>query len=166
VAKIEGDRLAVSCRCEDPGALANEAYDNFSSLASEKGLRIECRVEQRLSPVNVDRDRIIQALSNFLNNAIKFTPSPGAITIGVTPQKEGGVRFFVSDSGPGITGEELPNLFNRPWQAKRTAHLGSGLGLTIAKGIATAHGGEAWAESTPGVGSTFYITIPSSEHCA
>jgi PAS domain S-box-containing protein len=165
VAKIEGGRFAVSCRCEDPGALANEAYDVFRSLASEKGLRLECRIEQKLSRVNVDRDRIIQALSNFLNNAIKFTPPLGAITLGVMPQEEGGVRFFVSDSGPGITGEELSKLFNRPWQAKRTAHLGSGLGLTIAKGIATAHGGETWAESTLGEGSTFYLTIPCSEHC-
>jgi signal transduction histidine kinase len=166
VAKIEGGRFAVSCRCEDPGALASEACDLFGSLASEKGLRLECRITPKLPPVNVDRDRVIQALSNFLNNAIKFTPSPGAITIGVTPQEEGGVRFFVSDTGPGIAGEELPYLFSRPWQAKRTAHLGSGLGLTIAKGIATAHGGETWAESTPGAGSTFYLTIPSSRHCS
>lgn len=165
VAKIEGGRLAVSCRCENPGALASEAYDVFSALADEKGLRLESHIEEKLPQVNVDRDRVIQALSNFLNNAIKFTPSPGTITIGVTAQPPGGVRFFVSDTGPGIPSQELPHLFNRPWQAKRTAHLGSGLGLTIANGIAAAHGGEAWAESTPGKGSTFYLSIPASEHC-
>ena len=165
VARIEGGRFAVSCRCEDPGALATEARDVFSSLAAEKGLRLDCRIEPNLRSVNVDRDRVIQALSNFLNNAIKFTPSPGSITIGVTRRESGGVQFFVSDSGPGIARAELPNLFNRPWQAERTAHLGSGLGLAIAKGIATAHGGETWAESTPGAGSTFYLTIPASTHC-
>ena len=165
VAKIEGGRLAVSCRSEDPAALASEAYDVFSALAEEKGLRLESQMEEKLPQVYVDRDRVIQALSNFLNNAIKFTPSPGMITIGVTAQDAGGVRFFVSDTGPGIPNEELPHLFS-PWQAKRTAHLGSGLGLTIAKGIAAAHGGEAWAESTPGMGSTFYLSIPASNQCS
>jgi PAS domain S-box-containing protein len=103
VARIEGGRFAVSCRCEDPGALASEAYDVFSSLASEKGLRLECQIEPKLPPVNVDRDRVIQALSNFLNNAIKFTPSPGAITMGVARANEGGVRFFVSDTGRALS---------------------------------------------------------------
>lgn len=164
VARIEAGRFAVSCRCEDPGLLASEAYDVFSALASEKGLQLECQIDRKLPQVNVDRDRIIQALSNFLNNAIKFTPSPGRVTIGVTAH-ETGARFFVSDSGPGIQNEELPFLFSRPWQAKRTAHLGSGLGLTIARGIAMAHGGEVSAESTRGVGSTFHLTLPSSPHC-
>jgi PAS domain S-box-containing protein len=166
VARIEGGRFAVSCRCEDPGALASEAYDVFRSLAAEKSLQIDCRVEPKLPPVNVDRDRVIQALSNFLNNAIKFTPPGGRITIGITPHEARGVRFFVSDTGPGIPHDELPYLFNHPWQAKRTAHLGAGLGLTISKGIAVAHGGDVWAESTPGVGSTFCLSIPHSDICS
>ena len=165
VARIEGGRFAVSCRCEDPGSLASEACDVFRSLAAEKALRLECRIEPKLPPVNVDRDRVIQALSNLLNNAVKFTPPDGQITIGVTPRNEGGVRFSVSDTGPGIPREDLPHLFGHLWQARRTAHLGSGLGLTIARGIAVAHGGDVWAESTPGSGSTFYLTIPASKHC-
>ena len=166
VARIEGGRFAVNCRCGDPGALAAEACDVFNSLAAEKAVGLECRIEPSLPSVNVDRDRVIQALSNFLHNAIKFTPSGGQVTIGVTRDEDRGVRFFVSDTGPGIPPEELPYLFNPLWQAKRTAHLGSGLGLTIAKGIALAHGGDVWAESAPGTGATFCLTIPLSENCS
>lgn len=165
VARIEGGRFAVRCRCEDPGALVSEACDVFRSLAADRALSLECHIEPKLPPVNVDRDRVIQALSNFLNNAIKFTPPPGQVTIGAAPHEQGGVRFFVSDTGPGIARDALPHLFDHIWQARRTAHLGAGLGLTIAKGIATAHGGEVWAESAEGQGSTFCLTIPSSKKC-
>jgi signal transduction histidine kinase len=66
----------------------------------------------------------------------------------------------VEDTGPGISGEDLPHLFDRFWQADRAAHGGTGLGLPIAKGIVEAHGGHIWAESLPGQGTTFHFTIP------
>lgn len=166
VARIEGGRFAVHCKCETPGTLVTETCEEFRSLVAEKDIRLECRVEPNLPRVNVDRDRVVQAIANFLNNAIKFTPAGGRIIVGATPADgEGGVRFFVTDSGAGIASEELPNLFNRFWQAKRTAHLGAGLGLTIARGIASAHGGRVWAESRRGAGSTFNLSVPHSRKC-
>ena len=70
------------------------------------------------------------------------------------------VWFFVTDTGPGIPEDQLPRLFDRYWQAKRTARLGTGLGLTIAKGIIEAQGGRIGVESQLGVGSTFFFTLP------
>jgi PAS domain S-box-containing protein len=166
VARIAGGRLTVSCGCEDPSILAAEACQAFQTIAAEKSLTLSCHTEGRLVPVHVDRDRVLQLLSNYLNNAVKFTPVDGHIAICVTRSDEGGVCFAVSDTGPGIAPEDLSHVFTRFWQAERTAHLGSGLGLAIAKGIAEAHRGRVWAESTPGSGSTFFFVVPNSDACS
>ncbi len=160
VAVIESGRLTISGRDEDPGALLTEVFDAFRPLAAEKEVTLDLQVTPGLRTVRADRDRIVQALSNYMNNAVKFTPPGGRIVLRASPEPEGGVRFTVSDTGPGIPAEELPHVFDRFWQAKRTAHLGSGLGLAIAKGIADAHRGRSWAESTPGEGSSFHLTVP------
>lgn len=162
VARIEGGRLAISCRCEDPAALTVETCESFRPVAVEKSLTLECDVESSLPRIYADRDRILQALSNFANNAVKFTPAGGRIRISVSRNRDGGVHFAVSDTGPGIPAEERPHVFNRFWQARRTAHLGSGLGLAIAKGIAEAHGGRVAVESEPGQGATFILALPSA----
>jgi chemotaxis family two-component system sensor kinase Cph1 len=70
------------------------------------------------------------------------------------------VRFSVTDSGPGIPAPDLPHVFDRYWHVRRRNREGIGLGLSIAKGIVEAHGGEIWAESAVGVGTTFHFTIP------
>ena len=72
----------------------------------------------------------------------------------------GGVRFSVTDTGPGISPDDLPRVFERRWQGPGAPKTGSGLGLHIAKGIVEAHGGRLWAESGLGRGSTFYFTLP------
>lgn len=165
VARIEGGRLTISCRCEHPSALATEAGESFRVIAEEKSLRLETQIVSGLPRVNADRDRVLQVLSNFLGNAVKFTPAGGVVTLRALPDAGGGVIFEVSDTGPGIAPEDLPRVFDRFWQAKRTAHLGTGLGLAIAKGIAEAHRGRVWAASTPGAGSTFFFALPHSREC-
>ena len=165
VARIEGGRLTISCRCEDPSALATEAGESFRVIAEEKSLTLATEIASGLRRVYADRDRVLQVLSNFLGNAVKFTPAGGTITLRTLPDPDGGMIFQVADTGPGIAAEDLPRVFDRFWQAKRTAHLGSGLGLAIAKGIAQAHHGRVWAESEPGVGSRFFFALPHSREC-
>lgn len=165
VARIEGGRFAIAKKCEDPGALVTETCDAFRQIAAEKSLELTCEIERDLPHMALDRDRIVQALSNFLSNAIKFTPNGGRVTIGAQRDADGGVRLFVTDTGSGIAPDELPHMFDRFWQARRTAHLGAGLGLAIARGIATAHGASVAAESQLGRGSTFSLTFPDSARC-
>ncbi|HEX4684252.1 MAG TPA: GAF domain-containing protein [Gemmatimonadaceae bacterium] len=165
VARIEGGRFTISCKCEDCGALAAEACEAFRSVATQKSISLECRCDDRLPRVLVDRDRILQVLSNYLNNALKFTPAGGRVTIAAARTKDDGARFSVSDTGSGIATTDLPNVFNRFWQAKGTAHLGSGLGLAIAKGIAEAHRGRVGVDSSVGDGSTFWLELPRSQEC-
>lgn len=159
VARIEGGRLTVKCRPEDPAVMVREACEAFQPAIESSGQELRWEVPPQLPAVNADRDRVLQVLSNFIGNAVKFTPAGGRITITVV-SADGEVRFCVSDTGPGIAAEERDRIFQRFWQAKRTAHLGAGLGLAIAKGIADAHRGRVWVESEPGNGATFVLALP------
>jgi signal transduction histidine kinase len=98
-------------------------------------------------------------LSNLVGNAIKFTPERGSISVRAeTVDAE--IRVTVSDTGPGIPSDQLANVFDRYWQARRSDQEGSGLGLFIAKGIVEAHGGKIWTETHAGTGATFIFILP------
>jgi signal transduction histidine kinase len=122
---------------------------------------LETEVAEGLQPIIADEGRVIQVLSNLVGNAVKFTPRGGVITIRAD-DAPGGVRFSVSDTGVGMTPEQLSKLFGQFWQANPADRRGIGLGLSIAKGIVEAHGGRIWVESQPGAGTTFHFTLSSS----
>jgi signal transduction histidine kinase len=127
-------------------------------VAAASALHLESEIPEALPRVLVDPARIQQVLSNLVGNAIKFTPRDGRVTVRVELDADG-VRVAVVDTGPGIAPEQLPHIFGRFWQGKRSDRRGLGLGLAIAKAIVEAHGGRIWVESTVGEGSTFYFTV-------
>ncbi len=140
--------------------LAEEVCELTRIQAKAKTVEVQCNIEGNAT-VWVDRDRLLQVLTNLIDNAIKFTPPGGTVTV----RSEIGyneVRFSVSDTGPGIPEPHRDRIFEPYWQAPRTAHLGAGLGLSIAKQIVEQHGGKIWVESAEGQGSTFVFTIPAS----
>ncbi|HFB52443.1 MAG TPA: HAMP domain-containing histidine kinase [Anaerolineae bacterium] len=106
-----------------------------------------------------DADRLKQLLINLMENAIKHTPKGGSVTLSVY-RGENTVRISVADTGAGIAPEHLPHIFDRFYRVKGQRVKGSGLGLAIAKWIAEAHNGTLTAESEPGIGSTFILTLP------
>ncbi|HET8654332.1 MAG TPA: ATP-binding protein [Longimicrobiaceae bacterium] len=161
VARIEAGKLSLHREIQAPGAIVEEAVELEAAVARSASLALHCSVSDAVPAVWADRDRILQVLSNLVGNAIKFTPPGGRIEVRAE-EKEGGVRFSVSDTGPGIPPDDLPQLFQPFWQARRGSVEGAGLGLAIARGIVEAHGGTIWAESAPGVGSTFCFTLPAS----
>jgi signal transduction histidine kinase len=108
--------------------------------------------------VSGDRDRVLEVLSNLLENSVKFTPPKGKITLEIE-LREGDVLFAVSDTGRGIAPEQIPRLFDRYVQAHEKWRAGAGLGLAIAKEIVEAHGGSIWCKSELGVGTTFFFTL-------
>src|SRR4029077_7436574 len=100
-----------------------------------------------------DRDRLLQVLTNLVDNALKFTPKGGTVT--VKSQVQGReIRFSVSDTGPGISAADRDRIFEPYWRASPTTQPGAGLGLAIAKQIVEQHGGRIWVESEEGLGST------------
>jgi two-component system, OmpR family, sensor histidine kinase BaeS len=130
--------------------------------ARQKGLNWDLEAPANLPIVFMDPNRMAQALGNILSNAIKFTPPGGKVSI-ATEYSAGRLAMCVTDSGPGIPPEELDQIFQpfyRGRQGKRIVE-GMGLGLSIARDIIVAHGGDIHVESTPGGGSSFTLEIPA-----
>jgi signal transduction histidine kinase len=158
VARIEGGRLTVEIGRQDAAQIVMEISDLLRPLAHERGIALVGRTEESLPPVACDRERTLQVLSNFIGNALKFTPAGGQITV-TAEQDVAGVRFSVRDTGTGIQRADQARIFDRFWQGDRAGRDGAGLGLAISKGIVEAHGGRIGVESEPGAGATFWFTL-------
>jgi PAS domain S-box-containing protein len=156
-ASIQAGRLSVSVRPQDVSAMVSEVLEVMEPLAAPKSLRLVADVAPDLA-IRCDHDRVIQLFSNLVGNSVKFTGDGGTITVRAAPDGDV-VRFSVIDTGPGISADELPHVFDRYYQAQRRNRDGIGLGLSIARGIVEAHGGRIWVESEEGQGSTFSFTL-------
>lgn len=161
VTRIEAGRLSIEPEPLRVGQVLSDAIDAFRQKAQAAALELTTEAVGETDKLFADRDRLLQVFSNLIGNAMKFTPEGGRISVKAYPQ-EGGVRFDVADTGPGIRAEHLPHLFDRFWQANDAARRGAGLGLAICRGIVEAHGGRLWVESTPGKGSTFSFILPQA----
>lgn len=146
-----------------PAELLERTAASHAALAAQRGVRLETRLAPGLPPVAVDRERMAQVLANLVSNALRYTPAGGTVTLSAEAQGER-VLLRVRDTGPGIEPEHLPHIFDRFYRADpaRTANGESGLGLAIAKSLVEAHGGAIWAESTPGQGATFTVSLPAA----
>jgi len=162
VTRVEAGGLSVELLPIDTRILLEESLRTLEPVAESKSIVLRLNAPPELPPVNADSERIAQALSNLVGNAVKFSPPESEITVGAA-ERNGEVLVSVSDRGPGMTPEQLAHAFDRFWQSRRTDREGAGLGLAITKGIIDAHGGRIWAESEIGNGSTFYFTLPRFE---
>jgi PAS domain S-box-containing protein len=162
VASIDAGHLSVSTEPQPIDALLRDAVEMLQPLAADKSIHISLGETPEWLVAVADKERIIQVLSNLIGNAIKFTREGGSIVV-AAQSHEGMVRVTVSDTGQGLSEEQMPHLFDRYWQARKDGRLGIGLGLTIAKGIVEAHGGRIWAESVLGRGTTFSFTLASAD---
>ena len=160
LALTRGDEGApLEIEDHDLAAVAEEAAQTARTAAGDK---LAVRYLPAEQPVNAsfDRDRIRQVASILLDNAVKYTPEGGKVTV-TTREKEGWAELEVSDTGVGIPEDQLPLIFERFYRAdKARASGGAGLGLSIARQIAEAHGGKIEVESTPGEGSKFTLMLP------
>ncbi len=163
----QAGRLVLQLRSADLEALVADAVAAVAPYASEKSITIRSALSGGIPHVRVDRERIAQVIHNLLDNAIRYTPAGGTVTVGTGAADLGAgsreIRLWVSDTGPGIPPEEEERVFERFYRSdpsRSRASGGSGLGLAIVKSLVEAHGGRAWASGRPGEGSTFTIALP------
>ncbi|MEJ7811834.1 MAG: PAS domain-containing sensor histidine kinase [Gemmatimonadaceae bacterium] len=161
VTRIETGSLRVHRAPQPIAPIIDSAIEVLRPLAAERDVSVVVAASEALPDALVDGERTHQVISNLAGNAIKFTPRGGRVSIRAEWRDEE-IVISVLDTGPGIGADQVPHLFDRYWQAKRTARGGAGLGLAIAKGIVEAHGGRIWVESRPGEGSTFSFTVPGA----
>lgn len=176
-AKAEDGRLVSHPAAVEMGAYLEELSDSLKFSAEKKGLLMEFVIgvnqeEQAnavgggklLKPlyyINVDPDRLREVITNIFDNAVKYTDT-GKITIGLTGNSEV-VQFYVQDTGPGISAEDVPHLFQKFYRVDNSSTRtigGTGLGLFICKKIVELYKGRIWVESTVNKGSTFYLNFP------
>jgi two-component system OmpR family sensor kinase len=167
LALARGDTDApLELTCGDLGAVAGDVAKAAQAAAGHK-VAVEFAPPGKNVELSFDRARIRQAAAILLDNAVKYTPEGGSVLVSVG-EEDGWAELEVSDTGIGIPKDELPLVFERfhrvdPARTTSLTQGGAGLGLSIARQIARAHGGEIVAESEPGEGSTFTLWIPRNK---
>ncbi len=150
------------CRLQ---TIVRVVVDSLRSRAEAKGLSLDLDVLDDLPPLIGDEVLLRQAVTNLVDNAIKYTPAPGAVKVGITTQ-DGYLVVWVKDTGIGIAPADQRRLFEKFYRIKRRDTItikGTGLGLAIVKSIAERHSGRVWVESQLGQGSTFYMALPQAQ---
>lgn len=158
LAAIDAGKVSTDLAATPVEALLEDAFASFQPRAQARGLTLSMDVDSGLSCL-CDAAHIRRVLANLLENATKFTTPPG--TIRLAAHVDGKLaRVEVSDTGIGISPEQVPHLFERFWRAPEAARSGTGLGLHIARGLVEACGGAMGVTSAAGTGSTFWFTLP------
>jgi len=160
--KVQEGSLSLEPKEVSVKKITDDIIEPLLLKAKEKSIDLLVNIPESDSLIICDPDRIKQVLNNLIGNAIKFAPKNGKVNLTIQEQ-DNKFYFSVLDSGPGISNENLLHVFDRFWQEKKTAHLGTGLGLFIAKGIVEAHGGRIWVESEIDKGSNFQFEIPKKK---
>jgi signal transduction histidine kinase len=140
--------------------IVTRAFELYGDVAEAKGLTVTSDVDAGVAVMG-DRVRLEQVAANLMDNAVKYTPGGGTVTIRVAAEPGYGA-MSVTDSGPGIPADELPHVWERLFRGdKSRAERGQGLGLSLVKAIVEAHGGSVEVASQPGQGAAFTARIPS-----
>jgi two-component system OmpR family sensor kinase len=176
----EAGQLKLERAETDPGDLVKKVVDRMATQAHENEITLVTDIAPNLPWLEVDADRISQAIGNLVSNALRYTPTGGTVTVrayigAANPQSASArhptkderrpvIIIKVSDTGPGIAPADLPHVFDRFYRADKSrsrASGGSGIGLAIVKQLVEAHGGQVGVASQAGQGTTFTITLPS-----
>lgn len=162
ISKIESGVMTVKKEPADMGALAREAVHALENLAENKWIKLRVVSNREPLVVPLDVEKTLRIFTNLVHNAIKFTPEKGRVTVKIeeTPSE---VRVRVSDTGIGITQEDVEKIFDKFYRSSQIQvrqQEGIGLGLLITKGLVEAQGGKIWVESELNKGSAFTFTLP------
>ena len=144
--------------------LVDRVVSEIEVARAVRGVRVESEISDQVPAALADAERVHQVLFNLLDNAVRFTPAGGRVSV-TAEGHDGSVQVRVADTGVGIPAEHLPRLFERFYRvdsARSRDDGGTGIGLAIARSVIEAHGGRIWAESRPGEGSVFVFELPAA----
>ncbi len=159
----EVDRLSLNMAPVDLGHLATDVLDSMSPAAMDRGITLALDTKPGLPTLTGDEGRLRQVLVNLLSNALHYTPGGGRITVRVWAEGAR-VRMAVADTGPGISPDDLPHVFDRFYRtdkARNRSTGGTGLGLAIVRSLIALHGGTVEVRSVFGQGTCFTVTLPA-----
>ncbi len=163
ISKIESGTFSLNVETQPVGDIIESSVALLENTIAARHQRLELRIAPDLPSVPVDARRIKQILINLLSNANKFTPDHGDILVVARTSADGGVTIAVLDTGVGMTPEQTKialTPFGQVQSHFTRTQEGTGLGLTIARGLAQQHGGDLQLESEPGVGTAAVLTLP------
>jgi signal transduction histidine kinase len=161
LARFEGGAALIEKKPISCQQLVEEVANREKELVVSRGLELKVETEPHLPKVEISRARIVQVFENFISNAVKYSPSGSVITLSARRQDAKNVRFAVKDEGPGVPKELRRRIFDKFFRASESGDEGAGLGLSIAREIVLAHGGNIGVESEKGKGSEFFFTLPA-----
>jgi signal transduction histidine kinase len=165
VSQIDAGGIKLNLESASLADLISDTLEGFSGLAARQNISLTGRASPGIDPIKMDVQRIGRVLNNLVDNALRYTPPGGTVTV-QAEIIQGCVRVMVQDDGQGISANDLPHVFERFFrgeQSRSQATGGSGLGLAIAKGIVEVHGGKIWVDSTPGQGTRFFFSLPGKD---
>jgi len=163
MAQLDAGGLQLERQPNSISDLISDTLESFSAQAERQGVRLEGSCAPGVDPVWIDAQQIGRVLANLVGNALRHTPAGGTVSVRASITSEG-VQVKVSDTGEGISADDLPRVFEQFYRGERSrsrATGGAGLGLAIAKGIVEAHDGRIRVESQPGQGTHFCFTVPA-----
>jgi two-component system phosphate regulon sensor histidine kinase PhoR len=173
LSKIESGNVSFKEEPLELRSLLDRTLSTIKPIAEKNRHRLVIAIDPSLPPVTGDEGRLVQVLTNLLDNAVKYTPTGGTITVGAKPVPSVGsdepapraIELSVADTGIGIPEEDRPRVFERFYRVDkaRSRELGgTGLGLAIVKHIVEGHGGQVWVEANHPQGSRFVVRLPLS----
>jgi signal transduction histidine kinase len=158
--RLRAGQVQLDLRQTDLRGVIVQAVDEVRSLAEHGELRLDVAVPEDLPVITADPERLHQVLVNLLANAVRFTPPGGRVSVSAELDTDT-VTVRVVDTGVGIPADLLPKVFD-PYEQAHRGRGGSGVGLTVVRGLVEAHGGRVWVKSEEGRGSSFTFTLPVS----
>jgi signal transduction histidine kinase len=162
LARIDAGVLTVHVRETDLGAVVGSCARSFAAEARAKRVTLGTELSPSVPAVLCSPEKVERVLHNLLTNALRHTPSDGAIAVVVSPGRDE-VTVAVEDTGEGVGDEGGERMFDRFWRGESSrSSAGSGLGLAIARGLVEAQGGRIWAEDRPGGGARVAFTLPAA----
>jgi signal transduction histidine kinase len=163
ISRMQSGSLEIERSTTNIPSLVESLLKEFIVQANEYGIILRNEIPHDLPVVNLDKEKVTRVIANLVDNALKYTPEGGLVTLlAEHSPSDDEIIFQVRDTGPGIPSDFREKIFDRFAQVpgRRGRKRGSGLGLTFCRLAVEAHGGRIWVESVEGQGSSFFFTIP------